>query len=189
MGTLKALRVLSLEGCNLRRLPPELALLSQLQELVLAWNGSNALGWQLVQNWEPLGALKALRVLDLQHCNVQAVPTVLASLELQELNLSFNPITSWEYVRELKALRRLKVQGCGLLQVPAEVAFLGTLQELDLSQQNARLRSGWVHLTGLRGLTRLALHDNGLRTVPALLKRMIATLPSLQILMHAPVRS
>lgn len=193
---LNGLSALSIECCGLRAAPPQLAALApSLTALSLARN--ERLGWapEAVPGGAqttgpsalaPIVHLHSLRILDLSHTSLSALPSELVSLPgLEELRLAGNRLlgsaghAAFHPLLSLPGLTRLDLGGCALVGgVPPQVGTLRTLAELRLSN-NPELGSGgdgaFEPLAGLSSLKQLEMGNVGLERVPA----QLAALPRL----------
>ena len=135
-------------------------LASDTEELVLAGNG-------LTEVSERIGALRALRMLDLGHNALTSLPDVIGDLPA---------LTDFLYVHDnrlralpatfarLSRLRYLNASENELTELPACVAGMLSLVELRLSANDlTELPSSIGRLTALR---ELCLRDNRLATLP-----------------------
>lgn len=113
LASLTALTRLSLVGCWLRALPPQLPRLTHLADLRLG--GNEPLGQGPESSVQLLGALgRSLVRLDLSFCGMVALPPELSKLEaLEELDLRGQPRLGGALgpLLALPALRRLGVRG------------------------------------------------------------------------------
>ncbi len=164
-----------------------------LETLVLADN-------ELTEISPRIGALKQLRILDLGHNLLSAVPETLGELSgltdffylhdnrltalpaglgkligLQYLNISENPFGEFpECVCAMTGLIELRATDCGLLAVPGSIGNLARLRELHL--WNNRLSSLPGEIGLLRKLRLLDLRGNPITCLP----REIGELPKLE---------
>lgn len=189
---LPGLAALSMECCGLAAVPaPVAALAPSLTSLSLAKNerlgrasataleGAAATA-AFCSAFQPLAALQRLARLDLSHCTLCVLPPALSALPaLEELLLAGNrglgksfaggAATFQPLLALAPTLTRLDLGACGLDEVPPQVALLGRLAHLRLSN-NEQLGSGgdsaFAPLAYLKGITRLEVANSGLERVP-----------------------
>lgn len=175
IGTLTALRVLSLADCGLTTLAP-LAGLTALEELELS-NSS-------IGDCAPLTGMTALRILRLGGNAVTDVSALAGLTMLEELELQENPLSDLSPLQELRRLRLLDISSTGIDSLDALVYMtrletlrasgnaittinmlsrMTALTELDLSHNAITVANALAELTTLR---RLDLSYNQLQTLP-----------------------
>jgi len=142
---------LNLNGLALNRLPRELARLTSLQSLELAWYeqlndfsplaGLTSLqtlvgfGIEQLKDLSPLAGLTSLQTLNLSGCEQLKDLSPLAGLtSLQTLNLSWcEQLNDLSPLARLTSLQTLALSGCEQLNDLSPLAGLTSLGELDLS--------------------------------------------------------
>ncbi len=150
---------LVLNGESLGTLPPLLAELPQLEELLL--RGAK------IDTFDGLAALQRLRVLDLSATGLQSLPAELPQLAtLEHLYLVDNALTNLpSTVAGCKQLTYLNLDRNRLQALPAELATLTSLRWLRLNGN--RLTALPEAIGELHNLQRLYLRDNRLEALPA----------------------
>ncbi len=140
-----------------------IASLSNLQELSL---GNNDFIFSDIDAF--LQHFPQLKVLDLSHCALSAVPQKIATLsQLEALTLSNNSISQgFSNTASLSNLSYLNFSGNNLSTIPAAFSSLTQLTTLDLSF-NALARNYATPLSTLQNLEWLSLASNQIATIPA----------------------
>lgn len=171
IAKLTHLRELVLDGLRLSRLPRELAKLQQLRVLSLRDNAFTALPAEVV-------ALRALRELRLDGNRISALPDGVAQLaELERLSIDDNRIASLPgALGELQALRELSAARNNLTTLPAELAGLTALRVLDVDDN--QITTIPPELGQLAALRELWLWGNQVTGMPP----ELAQLPELELL-------
>lgn len=143
IGKLTNLKKLQIES-GINQLPPEIGLLTQLEELEL-WNTN-------LETLPPeIGQLKQLRLFDV------------SSLQLKTLPKEFG---------EMTALEKIDLEGNHLVSLPDEFCRLGKLTELDLSDN--QLEALPAEFGKLVRLEKLDLSSNNLSSLPSSIGNLTA---------------
>ncbi|WP_198166512.1 COR domain-containing protein [Picosynechococcus sp. PCC 7117] len=156
---------LNLDGMKLTELPPEIAQLTNLQNLVLRSNQLTALPEVITQ-------LSNLRTLALSGNQLTELPPEIVQLtNLQRLDLSRNQLTTLpEVITQLSNLQILAFIGNQLTTLPEVIAQLSNLRTLALSgNQLTTLPEG---ITQLSNLQALYLSFNQLTTLPEVITQL-----------------
>jgi Leucine-rich repeat (LRR) protein len=156
-----------LPGAWLRRLPAELAALTQLETLDLSNN-------RLETFPEWVGGCGALRVLRLENMALQDLPSCVLKLKrLETLDLSHNSLRQLPGgIGDLSRLADLDLQGNGLEAVPEAMGGLVGLQRLDLSHNAMAALPESIGNFGK--MTDLEVHHNRLQTLPGGIGKLTA---------------
>ena len=169
IGKLRNLEKLDCSENRIRRLPPDIAGLTQLKELILTHNNFKQLA-------KEIGMLKNLQRLDLQKnlfCTLQ--PDIFKLTQLKELNLEENECKQLpKEIGMLVSLQRLNLKKNRFSTLPHELFKLVELIELDLS--NNRLLAIPPEIANLRQLVELKLSGNNSAYIPkeiSLLTRLL----------------
>ena len=93
--------------------------------------------------------LKLIKKLKLSGWNVSTTEPFANLTQLEELDLSYTPITSLNGIERLTNLKRLKITHCNNLNIE-ELASLTQLEELDLSDTGITSLKGIERLTNLK---------------------------------------
>jgi Leucine-rich repeat (LRR) protein len=151
----KVLR-LDLSDKRLEEFPPEILLMTNLEELRLRNDGIRSLP-------PGIGGLSKLRTLDLSGNPITVLPdefTQLRSLEV--LLLNDDPALDLEHDLELLSrlprLRILELRGDGIRQLPSSIGRMEHLEELYLN--NNQLQAFPAELNGMRALKLIDLGTN-----------------------------
>jgi Leucine-rich repeat (LRR) protein len=151
----KVLR-LDLSDKRLEEFPPEILLMTNLEELRLRNDGIRSLP-------PGIGGLSKLRTLDLSGNPITVLPdefTQLRSLEV--LLLNNDPALDLEHDLELLSrlprLRILELRGDGIRQLPSSIGRMEHLEELYLN--NNQLQAFPQELNGMRALKLIDLGTN-----------------------------
>src|SRR3990172_7766032 len=144
---------------DLRIIPSEIRLLTQLQVLDLASN-------QITVIPDALRALTQLQVLDLAGNQIKVIPDAICDLtQLRELYIACNLIREIpDAIRALTQLQRLYLNGNKITEIPNAIRALTQLQHLSLSDNQIT-----VIPDALRDLTQLQVLDlagNQIREIP-----------------------
>ncbi|MCH9814097.1 MAG: GNAT family N-acetyltransferase [Epsilonproteobacteria bacterium] len=154
---------LDLSSCDIESLPDDFGKLTSLYSLNLADNKLTTLP-------DSLEALKNLGFIDLRNNAFQKVPSVLYTMALKSLNLSFNQLKRVENFPYM--IRVLNLSNNEIGDIGSEIGGLLELRSLNLSQNHIHsIDSGIVHLVNLEILN---LEGNYLKSVPN-----IASIPNL----------
>ena len=169
LGSLTALRVLSIAMCPVSVLPAELTRCTALTALSLTWNAPGA-GPDLPPDLTPLSSLRRV---DLSDCSLRRAPAALATLPaLAALDLSGNTLLSpdWWPVAFGRASATLAVLRCIDTQISALPPHLGACPLVTLDVSECRLAELPLDLGRAgRTLQALRVRGNRLTSVPALL--------------------
>ncbi|HCE2806898.1 TPA: leucine-rich repeat domain-containing protein [Vibrio parahaemolyticus] len=153
---------LSVIGCNLNDVHPNLFKLSKLKHLKLARNA-------LTQLPSGLRNLKLLRHLDISGNPFEKIPDDISYLN----NLEFLNLTSTKLshvpnsICQLSSLSELKLTNNPLSQLPESLKQLTKLVTLDLAHTEIELIPDWI--TELKGLEKLYLTKSKVRDLPSFL--------------------
>ena len=114
-----------------------------------------------------------LRVLDLSHTNLNAVPQKISSLaDLESLNLSNNTISqNFGSLSSLSKLSELNLSGNQLTKIPSEIGLIASLRTLDVSNNRFSVNYSSV-LSNLKNLEWLSLQRNEIASFPAELSQL-----------------
>jgi Leucine-rich repeat (LRR) protein len=150
---------LDLTGLGLTEVPPELANLSNLQQLGLSSN-------QLTELPREIFSLTNLQRLGAEDNLLTTLPPEIGNLiKLVMLTLNDNDITRLPpEIGNLKLLYMLKLRDSELTSLPPEIGDLTSLMVLDISSN--KLQSLPPEIGNLTNLCLLWLDSNGLETLP-----------------------
>ncbi|KAL4458012.1 hypothetical protein ABPG75_012877 [Micractinium tetrahymenae] len=208
VSSLTGLTRLEIVACDLEALPTELAALTALRELDVSWNNglvgglshlaacSQLTHLDVSECYEvatrELGALPALRVLNLKEVDLkgagrvaalsaltqletldltetdaaEALPVVAALPCLSSLHLEYAiAADGWQHLARMRGLASLDLSGCGLARIPQELSSLSALQRL-CTDYNVGMQHGWEHLLPLSGQAYLSLKGCDLQRLP-----------------------
>ncbi len=162
---------LSLAGLSLTQLPPEIGLLSHLQELDLRQNQLGELPLEIRQ-------LKSLRTLILHRNQLSNLPPEIVQLNnLQKLDVDSNRMTIFpREILQLMSLNTLFIDNNQLREVPSKIGCLLRLQMLTLNKNE--LKELPRELGQLGNLQRLWVSENKLKELP----RELGQLSNLRVL-------
>ncbi|GFG36680.1 hypothetical protein Cfor_11016 [Coptotermes formosanus] len=157
IGFLTRLMQLDASHNKLTEIPPDLVSLRVLHKLDVSDNQISFL--------PPLGDLRKLEMLYLQHNQLVALPDVKGCMALKELHLGDNTIKEIdvELLEGFSRLRVLNFRGNKLASLPSEISLLQLLVRLDLT--NNCLTTLPAALGCLPHLQSLQLEGNPLRSV------------------------
>lgn len=127
-------RKLVLHRKGIRTLPPEIALLENLEELFLDGNHLTALP-------KEIGSLKKLKKLSLRHNKLNTLPPEIGQLHnLEEIYLEHNELKHLPpEIGELENLRFLYIGKNYLSKLPSQIGNLSRLVELDINNSGGLL--------------------------------------------------
>ncbi|MFZ4730111.1 MAG: leucine-rich repeat protein, partial [Pseudanabaena sp.] len=150
---------LDLSGKGLKRIPPEIAQLSNLTTLSLSSNQIKAIP-------DAIANLTNLTSLSLDSNKITLIPAVIAQLSnLTELNLSKNRIkTIPDAIAQLSNLTSLSLWRNQITVIPDAITQLSNLTELNLSEN--RIKTIPDAIAQLSNLTSLVLSDNQITAIP-----------------------
>jgi Leucine-rich repeat (LRR) protein len=150
---------LDLNGLGLTEVPPEIANLSNLQQLGLSTN-------QLTELPSEIFSLTNLERLSAEDNLLTTLPPEIGNLiKLVSLTLNDNDLTSLPpEIGNLNLLYMLKLRGSQLTSLPPEIGNLTNLMVLDLSSN--KLQSLPPEIGNLTNLCLLWLNSNELETLP-----------------------
>ena len=160
-----------LSGRGLTTLPPEIAQLTNLQQLNLAGNELTTLPPEIAQ-------LTNLQELNLARNQLTTLPPVIAQLtSLQRLDLDGNELTTLPpEIAQLTSLRELNLEGNQLTTLPPVIAQLTSLWKLGLDHNKLAVLP--PEIAQLTNLQLLWLEGNQLTALPP----EIAQLTNLEVL-------
>lgn len=187
-----ALTKLELSGCDLPRLPEQLAGLGQLQALSLSINRRLGEARDQQAAWAALAACTALTELLLSSCGLARLPGQLSALgglcklelwDNERLGGSEDQQAAWAPLAACTTLMELHLSGCGLARLPGQLAALGQLRGLRLNFNvllgRARdQQAAWAALAACAALTELCLSGCALARLP----RQLSALGQLRML-------
>lgn len=142
--------------------------LSNLQEISV---GNNQFSFADINTF--LQNFPTLKILDLSHTNLNAVPAKISTLtNLESLNLSNNTISqNFSNLSNLINLRELNLSGNQLTKILSELTSLSALVSLDLG--NNLFSSNYATILGnLQNLEWLSLANNQITAFPAELSQL-----------------
>ncbi|MEM8642989.1 MAG: COR domain-containing protein [Cyanobacteria bacterium P01_G01_bin.54] len=185
-------RELNLSGVGLKKLPPEIASLQNLQSLYLENNQISEISEALtsLQNLqflylrnnqinkipESLPSLKSLKFIYLANNQIRKISEALASLQsLKSINLENNRITEIpEVLISLENLQFINLSNNQISEIPEVLTSLQSLRFINLS--NNQIREIPEALASLQFLQSINLSNNQIREIP----EVLASLQSLQ---------
>lgn len=147
---------------RLKKIPFELAFLTNLEELKLSHN-------ELEELEGPLCLLGTLKKLALAHNNIKQLPKEITNLtHLTTLDLTDNHFTAFpEVLLNLFHLKKLYLEKNKISTIPAKITTLSDLTSLNLSDTGITLSPATVEaLKGLNSLSLLRLCNNNLKELP-----------------------
>lgn len=132
IGELKQLRVFAASGCGLEKLPPEICLLQQLEELIVPHNLLHMLP-------DLFWKLKTLKKLDIGHNKLHILPeSICQCAALQSLNISHNKIAELpDSFGELRSLTMLSASSTQIKDYPKVLNRLRTLFTVGIPKSHA----------------------------------------------------
>ncbi|KAI8484887.1 hypothetical protein Bbelb_372940 [Branchiostoma belcheri] len=152
---------LNLSSNNLTTVPTSLTSMSSMKMLSLGGNPLRQVPPGMLQS------MPALHTLELQKVGLSYLPSgAFSNSSLTHLSLAFNHLQALPMdVFSGTALKVLQLQGNLFSQFPRAAATLETLQTLDLRHNNIAMLQQVDDFSRLTNLTRLLLHNIGLRRI------------------------
>jgi Leucine-rich repeat (LRR) protein len=151
---------LHLSHHQIKVIPPEIGLCTQLQELYLNGNRITSIPVEI-------GCCTQLQKLDIRYNQITSIPSAIGSCtQLQVLNLNGNKITSISpKIGSCTLLSQLDLRNNKITSIPAEIGHCTQLQELNLTGNQISLIPSTIGFC--TQLLRLCLGGNQITSIPS----------------------
>src|SRR3990172_4554490 len=158
-GQLNSIITLRVVRRNLRIIPSEIRLLTQLRHLTLAYNKITAIP-------DAISALTQLQELDLTHNQITVIPDAISALtQLHRLDLTCNLIREIpDAIRDLTQLHVLNLTRNQITVIPDEIRALTQLRDLNLASNKITVIPDEIR--ALTQLQHLTLAGNQITVIP-----------------------